>query len=345
MSKKLHTLLNEKWRPETLEGYICKDEYKAKFQEFINQQDIPHLLFAGKPGAGKTTIAKILVKNIDCDYLYINATDERSIDVMRDKVGAFAAAGSFKPLKIVILDEATHILQASQVILLNMMETYSLTTRFILTGNYPERLIEPLRSRCQEFDLSPPTKKVVAQHISTILDKEEIEYEIEDLVLYRGDPTKSWWKVIDKTSNFATIQKAIVDDRVLPPVVMGGAPDGAIEVVSHRDLYQWEDIPTGGNSPQMGEPTMMGGGEMPYMANPMYNGGAGSQYQPQPVQIQPIINVIGGDNKGSIDIPAANPMPNPMMNNNGMGMMPQVAYLFGMGRAVHDRLQRKELIS
>jgi DNA polymerase III delta prime subunit len=182
MSKKLHTILNEKYRPDTLEGYICKDEIKTKFQEFIKSQDIPHLLFAGKPGAGKTTIAKILVKNIDCDYLYINATDERSIDVMRDKVGAFAAAGSFKPLKIVILDEATHILQAGQVILLNMMETYSLTTRFILTGNYPERLIEPLRSRCQEFDLSPPTKKVVAQHISTILDKEEIEYEVTDLV-------------------------------------------------------------------------------------------------------------------------------------------------------------------
>ena len=147
MSKRLHTILNEKYRPDTLEGYICQDDIKTKFKEFIKQQDIPHLLFAGKPGAGKTTIAKILVKNIDCDYLYINATDERSIDVMRDKVGTFAAAGSFKPLKIVILDEATHILQASQVILLNMMETYSLTTRFILTGNYPERLIDPLRSQ------------------------------------------------------------------------------------------------------------------------------------------------------------------------------------------------------
>ena len=181
MSKRLHTILNEKYRPDTLEGYICQDDIKTKFEEFIKQQDIPHLLFAGKPGAGKTTIAKILVKNINCDYLYINATDERSIDVMRDKVGAFAAAGSFKPLKIVILDEATHILQASQVILLNMMETYSLTTRFILTGNYPERLIEPLRSRCQEFDLQPPSKKVVAQHIVNILDKENIEHTIEDV--------------------------------------------------------------------------------------------------------------------------------------------------------------------
>jgi DNA polymerase III delta prime subunit len=134
--------------------------------------------------------------------LYINATDERSIDVMRDKVGAFAAAGSFKPLKIVILDEATHILQASQVILLNMMETYSLTTRFILTGNYPERLIEPLRSRCQEFDLSPPTKKIVAQHISDILDKEDIKYEVVDLVTIVNKFYPDFRKIINNCQKY-----------------------------------------------------------------------------------------------------------------------------------------------
>ena len=202
MAKRLHTILNEKYRPDTLEGYICKEDTKQKFDEFIKQQDIPHLLFAGKPGAGKTTIAKILVKNIDCDYLYINATDERSIDVMRDKVGAFAAAGSFKPLKIVILDEATHILQAGQVILLNMMETYSLTTRFILTGNYPERLIDPLRSRCQEFDLAPPSKKVIAQHISVILDKEDIEYEIPDLVAIVNKYFPDFRKIINNCQKY-----------------------------------------------------------------------------------------------------------------------------------------------
>ena len=103
------------------------------------------------------------------------------MDVMREKVGSFAAASSFKPLKIVILDEATHILQASQVVLLNMMETYSLKTRFILTGNYPERLIDPLRSRCQEFDLQPPSKKVIAQHIDYILNSQEIEHTLEDI--------------------------------------------------------------------------------------------------------------------------------------------------------------------
>ena len=202
MAKRLHTILNEKYRPDTLEGYICKEDTKQKFDEFIKQQDIPHLLFAGKPGAGKTTIAKILVNNIDCDYLYINATDERSIDVMRDKVGAFAAAGSFKPLKIVILDEATHILQAGQVILLNMMETYSLTTRFILTGNYPERLIDPLRSRCQEFDLAPPSKKVIAQHISVILDKENIEYEIPDLVTIVNKYFPDFRKIINNCQKY-----------------------------------------------------------------------------------------------------------------------------------------------
>ena len=212
MSKRLHTILNEKYRPDTLEGYICKDEYKAKFQEFINQQDIPHLLFAGKPGAGKTTIAKILVKNIDCDYLYVNATDERSMDVMRDKVGAFAAAGSFKPLKIVILDEATHILQASQVILLNMMETYSLTTRFILTGNYPERLIEPLRSRCQEFDLSPPSKKVVAEHIDNILTTEGIEHSVEDVVTIIKKFYPDFRKIINNCQKY-TVDSVLTLDK------------------------------------------------------------------------------------------------------------------------------------
>ena len=214
MTKRLHTILNEKYRPDTLEGYICKDEVKVKFQEFIDNQDIPHILFAGKPGAGKTTLAKILVNNIDCDFLYINATDERSIDIMRDKVGAFAAAGSFKPLKIVILDEATHILQAGQVILLNMMETYSLTTRFILTGNYAERLIEPLRSRCQEFDLSPPSKKIVAQHISVILDKEDIKYEVSDLVILVNKFYPDFRKIINNCQKYTIDGTLTLDNSI-----------------------------------------------------------------------------------------------------------------------------------
>ena len=214
MKQRIHTIWNEVYRPTTLENYICTPDLKSKFKEFINQQQIPHLGFFGKPGSGKTTLAKILVNSIDCDYIYLNACDERSIDVMRDKVGSFAAAGSFKPLKIVILDEATHILQAGQVILLNMMETYSLTTRFILTGNYPERLIEPLRSRCQEFDLSPPTKKVVAQHISTILDKEEIEYEVQDLVTIVNRFYPDFRKIINNCQKYTVDNKLTLDNSI-----------------------------------------------------------------------------------------------------------------------------------
>jgi DNA polymerase III delta prime subunit len=215
--EKQNTLLVEKYRPDTLKGYMCKEEYKEKFDEFISKQDIPHLLFAGKAGSGKTTLAKILVKNIDCDYLYLNATEDRSIEVLKDKVGAFAAAGSFKPLKIVILDEATHILQASQVLLLNMIETYSLTTRFILTGNYPERLIDPLRSRLQEFDLQPPSKKVVAEHIEYILKTENIKHTAEYIVVLVNKFYPDFRRIINNCQKY-TIDNVLKIDKSISTI-------------------------------------------------------------------------------------------------------------------------------
>lgn len=204
MKKKLHTILNERYRPTTLENFICKDEIKEKFQEFIDKQDIPHLGLFGPPGSGKTTLAKILSTNIDCDFIYLNAADERSIDTIREKVIGFASSGTFKPWKIVILDESTHLLQASQVILLNTIETYSLKTRFILTGNYPERLIEPLRSRLQEFGLQPPSKKTVAQHLHKILLAEEITHEVEDIALLINKFYPDLRKILNVTQQYTT---------------------------------------------------------------------------------------------------------------------------------------------
>jgi DNA polymerase III delta prime subunit len=208
---KEHTIFVEKYRPKTLDNYICDDQIREKIQEFITNQDIPHLGFFGLQGSGKSTLAKILVNNIDCDFIYLNATENRGMDDIKEKVGSFASTRSFKPLKIVILDESTHILQASQVLLLNMIETYSLTTRFILTGNYPERLIPPLRSRLQEFKLTPPSKKVVAKHVYEILNKEEVEFVLEDLASVVHSSYPDFRKIINDC------QKYIIDNKLSLP--------------------------------------------------------------------------------------------------------------------------------
>lgn len=172
-----NTLWVEKYRPDTLDNYIGNEHLKTKLTQFILEQDIPHLLFCGTAGTGKTTAAKILVKNIDCDYLFINASDENSVDVIRTKIKNFAATMSFKPLKVIVLDEADYITPQAQAALRNLMEVFSKNTRFILTCNYVERIIDPLISRSQVFKLKPPSKKEVALHIMKILEKENVGFD------------------------------------------------------------------------------------------------------------------------------------------------------------------------
>ena len=177
-----HTIWNERYRPGTLEGYVGNDTVRAKLEEYITKQDIPHLLFYGTAGTGKTTAAKILVKNIECDYMFINASDERGIDTVRDKIKGFASTVGFKPLKIVVLDEADFLGREAQPALRNMMEAYSATTRFILTANYIERIIDPLVSRTQVYKLTPPSKKDAALKLSDILKNENVEYDKQTIV-------------------------------------------------------------------------------------------------------------------------------------------------------------------
>lgn len=177
-----NTLWVEKYRPSTLENYIGNDTLKAKLAQYIDTQDIPHLLFYGTAGTGKTTAAKILVKNIDCDYMFINASDERGIDTVRDKIKGFASTVGFAPLKIIVLDEADFLGREAQPALRNLMEAYSASTRFILTANYVERIIDPLISRTQVYKLTPPSKKEVAKQIADILKTENVEYESKTVV-------------------------------------------------------------------------------------------------------------------------------------------------------------------
>jgi len=123
----------------------------------------------------------LLVNNLDCSHLYINASDERGIETIRDKVSSFASTMSFSPLKVVILDEADFLTIQAQASLRNVIETFSRTTRFIMTCNYIERIIDPLQSRCQVLKIVPPNKKEVAKHLNAILDKEKVKFDLKAL--------------------------------------------------------------------------------------------------------------------------------------------------------------------
>ena len=177
-----NSLLVEKYRPNKLENYVGNENIKRSISKYLEQNDIQNLIFYGPAGTGKTTLAKLIVQNLDCDSIYINASDERGIETIRDKVQGFASVASFKPLKIVILDESDFLTIQAQASLRNIIETFSRTTRFILTCNYVERIIDPLQSRCQVLKIVPPTKKDVAKHLNWILQQESISHDINDLV-------------------------------------------------------------------------------------------------------------------------------------------------------------------
>ena len=182
MEKNLsHTLWVEKYRPNNLDTYIGNEHLKDKVSVYLESGDLPHLLLYGKAGTGKTTLAKILVKNIECDYLYINASDENNVDTVRNKVKNFASTMGFKDYKIIILDECDYITPNAQAALRNLMETFSKHCRFILTCNFVERIIDPIQSRCQSFQIIPPSKKEVAKHIHNILLKENVMSDMKDL--------------------------------------------------------------------------------------------------------------------------------------------------------------------
>lgn len=177
-----HSLLVEKYRPNILDNYVGNKNIKSVISKYLEQNDIQNFIFYGPAGTGKTTLAKLIVNNLECDYVYINASDERGIETIRDKVSSFASVASFKPLKVVILDEADFLTIQAQASLRNIIETFSRTTRFILTCNYVERIIDPLQSRCQVLKVVPPTKKITALHLLKILDQENIRHTDEDII-------------------------------------------------------------------------------------------------------------------------------------------------------------------
>jgi len=198
----------EKYRPTTLENYVGNEIIKSKIEDYLKQGSIQNLLLHGVAGTGKTTLAKLLVKNIDCDYLYINASDERGIDTIREKIQPFALSMGFNDVKIVILDEADYLTPQAQATLRHTIEACSATTRFILTCNYLERIISPLQSRCQSFEITPPSKREVSDKCQEILTKEQTLFSDNNI----DDVINTHYPDIRKIIN--TLQGSVVDGQI-----------------------------------------------------------------------------------------------------------------------------------
>ena len=215
VTTKDHTLLVEKYRSKTLDSYVGNNHIKKTIEQYLGQNDIQNLIFYGPAGTGKTTLAKLIVNNLNCDYLYINASDERGIETIRDKVSGFASTASFKPLKVVILDEADFLTIQAQASLRNVIETFSRTTRFIMTCNYVERIIDPLQSRCQVLKVIPPSKKEVAVHLAKVMAHEAISYDVEDLKTIVNQYYPDLRKCLNTIQLSTQNQKLVIDKSVL----------------------------------------------------------------------------------------------------------------------------------
>lgn len=168
-------LWTEKYRPKTLDEIVLSKDDREFFEKLNEKQDIPHLLFAGTAGVGKSSLAKIIINDcLNCDSLYINASDENGIDTIRGKIVGFARTKSFDGrLKVILLDEVDGLSGESMKALRNVMEEYAETCRFQMTCNYLFKVIAPIQSRCTIINLIPPIEGVV-QRVSEILKQENI---------------------------------------------------------------------------------------------------------------------------------------------------------------------------
>ena len=181
-------LWTERYRPQTLDGYVFTDPtQREQIEYFVREKSIPHLLFTGPAGTGKTTLAKILVNSLDIDpydFLQVNASRDNGVDFLKSKIEGFVSTMPFGDLKIVLLDEADYLSHNAQAILRGLMETYQSQARFILTANLAHKIIGPLKSRCQQIVIDKTDQTEFTARAATVLVTEEVEFDLDTLDSY-----------------------------------------------------------------------------------------------------------------------------------------------------------------
>lgn len=178
----------ERYRPKTVDQYVFRDAHqRQQVESWIKDGSIPHLLLSGAAGIGKTTLAKVLINELgieDYDVLEINASRENNVETVRDKIINFVQMIPFGPFKVVLLDEADYLTPNAQAILRGVMEAYSNHSRFILTCNYPNRIIPAIHSRCQGFHVEKTDQTEFTARVATILVEENIDFDLDILDTY-----------------------------------------------------------------------------------------------------------------------------------------------------------------
>jgi DNA polymerase III delta prime subunit len=240
MANVVNTWWAEKYRPKTIDEYLGNSEVSDYFKHCIEKNDMNHLLlYNSKSGTGKTSAAKILAESLDSEWMYINASDENSVEIVRDRIKTFASSNSFQTWKIIILDEFSYFSLNAQSALNAMMEQFSKSTRFIITCNYIEKVLPAIQSRCTCFHLESPGKPAVAKRIQHILDSENIEYTLQSIgeMVMRYYPDQR--TIINEVQRCSISGKLVVPEKVnfssdsyLPKIF-----DAILSAKSKKDAY------------------------------------------------------------------------------------------------------------